>query len=443
MSLDFKDKKSPMDYQMWAIAHTEPVQNKSGRFMTLSAIVHAGLILAAAVMTVPITEKIKTETISIEIEEPLRPIAQGVETVPTQGSPASSSLDLPAELPQAETKVDSSAVSSEDVIIEKPTIAARLVELPTEPETLPESQQKISTIAKAELKKPAPALKAATKTAADANPVKIGPPAAAKVATIDDIEAPEVDTATEEVRHSMVPTAYSENLDKDLESIDDKQSHALAEEKNKIDQEADAVDAENDEALENVQNQTQKNIAALEATNTARRERDAQAIANALAKENAAREAAAAKHAAAVAVAQTAIQQGAGDADGDGAGSKGLDQQGPLAGTADGVRSLDQLRQMPGNPIPQYSNRERLDRQSGVVTYHAYVKKDGTLSGFRQVGSTGYANLDSKTLNALQQWRFYPGQEGWVELPFSWDLKGGAQSVDGLLRTKRSDLSGR
>ena len=104
-------------------------------------------------------------------------------------------------------------------------------------------------------------------------------------------------------------------------------------------------------------------------------------------------------------------------------------------------RSLDQLRQMPGNRGPMYSREERRNREQGVVSFLAYVTKEGRLAKFRQVSSTGHSGLDQKTLEALQKWKFYPGQEGWVELPFKWDLKGDPQALDGLLRGRGKDVS--
>ncbi|MNL37727.1 Gram-negative bacterial tonB protein [compost metagenome] len=93
---------------------------------------------------------------------------------------------------------------------------------------------------------------------------------------------------------------------------------------------------------------------------------------------------------------------------------------------------------MPGNPRPQYERQERLRGDQGAVVFVAYISKEGHPSQFRLLKSTGFRNLDAKTLIALKKWRFYPGQEGWVELPFRWDLKGGAQEDGGLLRSKVS-----
>lgn len=393
--------------------YTEPEQSKVGRFLTFSVLAHAGVILAIGMAAVPLTEKIHTETINIEIEESLPPTAKGIETAPTQGlaSSAESAVPVPS---MNESLANTVPITTEDIVAAKPIAPA----LPT----------KGAAIVKQVLKEKTPI----AEPVAVASPVKINPTPTAKIATIDDIEAPEVDVAAEDTP-SVSSTADDEDLDRDLENIDIKQDALLAKEKIKIAEEAQSIEAENELALQNAEAQAQTEQAAIASANAERRARD----------ENAARDAASKRAAALAAAHEAARKIDAGDAHGEGAGNKGLDEESALAGVPNGVRSLDQLRQMPGNRAPQYSNRERLERQNGQVTFHAYVKKDGTIGGFRQVSSTGYANLDAKTLNALQQWKFYPGQEGWVELPFSWDLRGGAQSVDGMLRSKRSELMGR
>jgi len=106
------------------------------------------------------------------------------------------------------------------------------------------------------------------------------------------------------------------------------------------------------------------------------------------------------------------------------------------AETTGELRSLAQLRQKPGNPRPQYDPQERLKGHNGAVIFKAFVTIDGNLTEFKMLQSTGYKNLDFKTLKALKQWKFYPGQEGWVELPFQWDLKGGTQEMPALLRRR-------
>lgn len=440
MSFDFNENRKhqpEISYELWMQAHSDPAQSKTGKFLTLSAVIHAGLFLAIAMLTVPLVEQAKTETITIEIAEPVHHLSRGHAVPRTQGAP-------PAHKAQPVAKADLSPAGKGDIVVAK---AARSAARPAKAARVAVAKTKLAARAKS-------ALKAMSKSSSRHNPVavahatKIGPPAAPKLATLDDIDAPEIDQEANEVQHSWTPTAYNDNLDSEMQDIDAKNSQALAKAKNKLDQEADALGAENEAALQAADAATKNEMAALEAANKARRARDGQAIAAAVANENAAREAAAraaAEREAARerAAALAAASRGNGRGHGKGSGSQGSQAAGGPVGVPNGIRSLDQLRQMPGNPVPQYSTQERLKRQQGKVTYYAYVKRDGSLTGFKQVTTTGYTNLDSKTLTALQKWRFYPGQEGWVELPFRWDLKGGAQSVDGLLRTKRSDLSQR
>lgn len=100
------------------------------------------------------------------------------------------------------------------------------------------------------------------------------------------------------------------------------------------------------------------------------------------------------------------------------------------------VRKLEDLRQKPGNPRPSYDVSDRMNGLSGTIIVNAYVTKEGNLTLFRLIQSTGHRNLDRKTLAALKDWKFYPGQEGWVELPFKWDLKGGVQQKPTLLQRR-------
>lgn len=118
---------------------------------------------------------------------------------------------------------------------------------------------------------------------------------------------------------------------------------------------------------------------------------------------------------------------------------EGLAAQNAGPGQPGELRTLEQLRQMPGNPKPQYEPHERLQGQQGNVIFKAFVTPNGELTQFQLLQSTGHRNLDSKTLKALKQWKFYPGQQGWVELPFKWDLKGGPQEMPTLLRRRVSE----
>lgn len=106
-------------------------------------------------------------------------------------------------------------------------------------------------------------------------------------------------------------------------------------------------------------------------------------------------------------------------------------------GIPTGVRSLSELRQQPGNPAPRYDLEDRLQKREGTIVLFAYITKEGTPTKFKLNKTTGHRSLDAKTLQTLKKWKFLPGQEGWVELPFQWSLKGGAKEYPSGLRTKK------
>ncbi len=122
-----------------------------------------------------------------------------------------------------------------------------------------------------------------------------------------------------------------------------------------------------------------------------------------------------------------------------GHGTGGRNSGDGLGGTGQGgVRSLDELKQMPGNARPTYTQEDRYRRRQGNVVFQAYINSAGKPIKFSMSKSSGHPSLDERTLEALKKWKFYPGQEGWVEIPFLWDLKGGPQPMPSLLRRNAS-----
>lgn len=119
-----------------------------------------------------------------------------------------------------------------------------------------------------------------------------------------------------------------------------------------------------------------------------------------------------------------------------GTSTSGASAQGPIS--ASQIRNLEDLRQMPGNAKPEYESEDRLMGRQGMVVFLAFISKEGSPTSFKISQSSGHRSLDLKTLKAVKSWRFYPGQEGWVEIPFQWDLKGGPKQVGGTLRKKIS-----
>lgn len=217
-------------------------------------------------------------------------------------------------------------------------------------------------------------------------------------ATVEDIELPQLEKVVATV--DAQPTQESnEQLQNEL---NEKLMAAQAAEAKQLE----LAQKQMQEDLENAQALAQAEAAAEE--QKAEDERAAQAAASALAAEKAA-----------MAAAQGNAEK----------------SSAPTENTGE-LRSLAQLKQKPGNPRPSYDAQERLEGHNGAVIFKAFVTQDGGLKDFRMIQSSGYKNLDFKTLRALKQWKFYPGQEGWVELPFQWDLKGGPQEMPTLLRRR-------
>lgn len=228
--------------------------------------------------------------------------------------------------------------------------------------------------------------------------------------TLDDIETPTLDDSdiVAALQEQQTSTVSKQDLEKNLEAAQKAHAEKTAALVQQIDQSTDRVAT----TLDNQLNDTESAVAA----------QNAELIAQAEARAEALR-----AEAEAAAAANTATEGGQGTAD---------SNAGP--GNTGELRTLEQLRQMPGNPKPQYEPQERLQGQQGAVIFKAFVTEAGQLTNFKMLQSTGYRNLDFKTLKALKQWRFYPGQEGWVELPFKWDLKGGPKEMPTLLRRRVS-----
>lgn len=389
----------------------EPEPSKTPRFLTFSVALHMAALLAIAMVTVPLVEQVKTETITVEIEDIAVPrkITRGVQVPATQGgTPVIKTTPVVENL--------DSVGSPDDVVVSKP-------------------------IAKAAIPKPTKAAKA---SGAKQALTKAGHGQSAKTAfkavplTIDDIEAPELDQG--ELAKAAVASHLNEDYDDDFSKVEHSQRSIVDNEKESLNALAATVEQEQNENLEALDEANQQEQEKLAALQNSVRQKNSKAIAAALAAEQAA--ALARQQAAAKAAKNSGLggnHSGTGMKLGMGSGNSGTqNQSSPLSGLPSGIRSLDQLRQMPGNPRPQYDPEERLRGHQGQIAFIAYISKEGFPSKFRMLKSTGFRNLDAKTLSSLKKWRFYPGQEGWVELPFVWSLKGGVQEAGGLLRRSRS-----
>lgn len=371
MGFHSNSSSSSLDYESWRLAHTENEVNKTPQFLTLSASLHVALFLGMALLSAPLINEKTTETITIEIEEPKSfTIARGAPLQENQGSPTSIAKNV---------SLDGGDNVSSPVSYKEKSAPGKIF-------------SKTTASAK-------PGKSSAAKTNFKAVPM-----------TIDDIDAPALDAGSYSAK--TVTASLNEDFDEDFDQVDSSHNFLIKEEQKNIEALATATEKEQEEDLKALDHSNKEEAAKLSALQNSLKKKNAAKIASALAAENAAQ----------------ATPYGNGAAGG-GSGGSGVSE-----GMPSGVRSLDQLRQMPGNPRPQYDREERRRGDQGEIAFVAYINKAGKPVQFRMVKSTGFRNLDGKTLAALKKWRFYPGQEGWVELPFRWDLKGGVQQDGGTLR---------
>lgn len=360
----------------------------SSKFFGLSILLHIGLAIAAAFATIPMMEKIKSEPVIIEFEAlkelppvPVQPlqteIAKGEDVKkPTRRAKSALAPSLQAPLN-----------AKDDVVVKGPVKTSKV------------SKSKIATV----------------KTRTSGGKAKIAtyaPSRSGVPETLEDIPAPKLDF--DGVAAEQTGNLGDDAFENEFKNIDHASDAALRAEKAELDNEARMIGDQQDQSLKALEDKINADARAMNDELIATRTKNAAAVAQMRAAENAA------------AVERAAREKVASE------------RAARISGSPNGVRSIDQLRQLPGNPKPNYSTEERLKRQQGRVIFQAYVTKEGALTSFRLVTSTGYKNLDGKTLAALKKWRFYPGQQGWVEIPQVWTLKGDVEQMPTTLRRQVS-----
>lgn len=383
----------------------------SSKFFGLSVLIHIMLAIGAALVTVPVMEKLKSDPVVIEFEaiqelppippQPIQPeIAKGEDVKPTRGGKS-------APQPAPSAPLD----AKDDIVVKGPAKTSKV------------SKSKMATMK--------------TKTSGGhAKTATYAPSRSGVPETLEDIPAPKIDF--DAVAAEQVGSFGDDEFENEFKNIDRANDAALRAEKAQLDNEARLISDQQDQSLKALEDKIAADSRAMDDELQATRTKNAAAVARLKAAENAAMAERAAREKAEAMAAAAARARGTGDT-GVGRGSSGANEQAKAAaGNPNGVRSIDQLRQMPGNPKPSYSVQERLDRQQGRVIFQAYVTKEGGLTNFRLVSSTGYRNLDGKTLAALKKWRFYPGQQGWVEIPQIWTLKGDVEQMPATLRRQIS-----
>ncbi len=389
--------------------HSQTEPQSSGKYFGLSIFLHSALVVASFFVVAPTMDNLKKEVITIELEQ------AEVKPLP----PPLKSLSAPKGEKIAKTRGAKQVLAPAPAAQKHAELGEKIAGPVKKSQT---SQSKVSQI-----KSHTGLGKAAVAKSA---PSRAGVPE-----TLEDIAAPVLDM--DGVEAAQVGSLGDNEFENDFRNVDRSNSAAIAAEKAQLDSEAQQIADEKDAALKALSDDNEAQAKAMEDALKATRTKNAATLAQMKATEKAAAEKAARDRDAAMAAA-AAKNRGFGNGsptDGRGHGTSGADQaSGTRSGIPDGIRSLDELKQLPGNPRPQYSNEERLKRHQGQVIFYAYVTTAGNTSQFRLAQSTGFRNLDGKTLAALKKWRFYPGQEGWVEIPFKWDIKGGVQEMPTLLR---------
>jgi TonB family protein len=387
-------------------------ESRTYSFMALSTVGH--VVLAIGIMTLKLQLPEPKEITQIElISAPAPAPALAAMQIPTRVAEAPAHSVAP-KAAVTETKVQSTPVASpiEPVAAELPQMDEEL----SAPvlQTLP-SHPKTST----------------PKTTARAMPKPI--PAVLPVVENTDLETPVAQGQTE---------LKDEDIAEDLLKVDREENRKLVAVHEDLSQAADQELKEQEAKLAAMQKQNTALSQKMARENALKRSQEKQALAIASAKAAAeAKEAAKAQAAqlAAERAHQAAAAKQAHEAAIAAAAAKLAmrpTQDGDAPGDGNQVRSLEELKQMPGNERPQYDAQDRLHQRQGEVAFLAYVSRDGSIVNYKMLKSSGHRELDSKTLKAIRGWKFYPGQEGWVEIPFKWDLKGGPQEMPTTLRRR-------
>ncbi len=387
-------------------------QPESSKYFGISIFLHVALAIGAAFVSVPILEKINTPiTIEIVDTKPIEPVKiKPVITEVSKGAKVKATRGAKMiHAPRASALLD----ATESDVISAPVAKSKT------------SRAKMATIK--------------TKTGGGKSAVAKSAPSRAGIPeTIEDIQAEQLNMDTVSV--AQLGALGEDELESEFKNVDKKSAAALRAQKSAMDAEAKMISDEQDQALAAIENENKAQARAMADSLKATRTKNAATLAQVKASEQAAAERAARdesdrRKAAALA---SANARATGE-QGRGMGDSGADQTAKVAaGSPNGIRSIDSLRQVPGNPKPQYATDERLRREQGKVVFHAFVTAQGTLENFKLIQSTGYKNLDGKSLSALKKWKFYPGQQGWVEIPQVWNLKGDIEKMPTLLRRQVS-----
>ena len=86
----------------------------------------------------------------------------------------------------------------------------------------------------------------------------------------------------------------------------------------------------------------------------------------------------------------------------------------PEGKTPETARAFNQLKQLPGNPIPEYPREALEQKWEGKAEVLYYVNSGGFVEQIQINHSSGHITLDNAAIKALSHYRYELGQEGWV-----------------------------
>jgi TonB family protein len=379
----------------------------------ISILLHVGFFIVALMVTVPVLEKLEDKQITVELIDPVqaqpRPqvAAPKVNEVADQKAEPAQQQALPAKASSTET----AEIAQEIKAPMKKAKSAKVAQTPA-----PVSKVK------------------AARAAPQVVHAKAAPSRAGVVVpeTLDDIEASDLDY--DAVAVTQAGALNESELDNEFTKVDQKSEAALMAQRSAFDKDLKSVAESSEQELAGIENENKENAKAMSDSLKATRTKNAAVLAKIRAGEIAAENERIAREGALKAARDAAAKAAAAKA-GSKTGGNGNNTFGAASGP---VRSIENLRQVPGNPKPSYSMEERFQKQQGTVVFQAFVTEQGLLQQFKLMQSTGFRNLDGKTLAALKKWKFYPGQQGWVEIPQTWNLKGEAEEMPTTLRRKVS-----
>lgn len=362
------------------------IDNKTGRrasFIALSSLLHTAVAFGVFLVIENMDSK-TPEVVQMELAG--EPLSTAPSASPPMAQPqASQQLAAPTRLqksPNAGAPAPKAAEPKAAEAITEPQIALKPISKATNNDPIPEPEEKLVS---------SPAIIKTPVSSADTEP---------------EVEAlPEEDLVTDEKPTAVEsPEMKAEDLEDDFAKVDQEQTAKVAALSKDVETETEQALAHKTAALSEMKQKTA--------------EADA-AMAKAAAESRSAR-------LAAMNAAQASV------------GSNANAAPGIQPGALEGIRSLQDLKQKPGNKKPEYDVEDRFAKRQGEVAFLAYISKEGVPTQLKIMKSSGHRQLDLKSLKAIRSWKFYPGQEGWVEIPITWDLKGGVQEKPTPLRRKVS-----